>query len=145
MTKYFGHRPDTGEILTQSFDKVVFQFSYEDNNLEIQTMQAYTIVARAFAQEREIKPSQHKDLVKLIEKRFPPNSQITMDYLHMKLQDNVTEAETWKSCMIRFIKVLNIARRAQAKVVKYGSPSVGIRCKVERQNGETELIISYGY
>ena len=66
VTKYFGHRPDTGETLTQSFDKAVFQFSYEDYNLEIQTMQEYTTVARAFAQEREIKPSQQKDLVKLI-------------------------------------------------------------------------------
>jgi hypothetical protein len=61
--------------------------------------------------------------VRLIEKRFPPNSQITADYLQMKQQDNAGDAETWKSCMIRFIKVLNIARRAQAKVIKYGNPA----------------------
>ncbi len=37
----------------------------------------------------------------------------------MKLQDDEAH-ETWKTCMIRFIKVLQIARKAQAKVVKYG-------------------------
>ena len=94
VIRYFGQRPDSGETLTQSFDKVVFQFSYEDGNIELQTIREYNIVASNFAQEREIPQEQQKDLVKLIEKRFPSNSQITADYLQMRQADDPGNAET---------------------------------------------------
>ena len=59
-----------------------------------------------------------------MEKRFPPGSQIQTDYLQLKLVENLKDEETWRSCLVRFIKVLNNARRAQTKVTKYGNPAV---------------------
>ena len=40
-------------------------------------------------------------------KRFPPGSQILTDYLQLKLVENLRNEETWRSCLVRFIKVLN--------------------------------------
>ena len=125
VVRYFGMRPETGETLTQAFEKVAFQYCYDDPNLEVQTMREYTSVARTFAMEHpQMTLEQKRDLVKLVEKRFPPGSQIQTDYLQLKLIEDLRDEETWRSCLVRFIKVLNNARRAQMKVTKYGNQAV---------------------
>ena len=69
-------------------------------------MREYTSVARTFTMEHpQMTLEQKWDLVKLVEKRFPPGSQIQTDYLQLKLVENLREEETWRSCVVRFIKV----------------------------------------
>ena len=111
VVRYCGMRPETRETLTQAFEKVAFQYCYDDPNLEVQTMREYTAVARTFAMEHpQMTLEQKRDLVKLVEKRFPPGSQIQTDYLQLKLVENLKDEETWRSCLVLFIKELNNAR-----------------------------------
>ena len=104
VVRYFGMRPETGETLTQAFEKVAFQYCYDD-------LREYTTVARTFAMEHpQMTLEQKRDLVKLVEKRFPPGSQIQTDYLQLKLVENLKDEETWRFCLVLFIKELNNAR-----------------------------------
>ena len=57
--------------------------------------------ARSLAMEHpQMILEQKRDLVKLVEKRFPPGSQIQTDYLQLKLEGNVRDEETWRTCLV---------------------------------------------
>ncbi len=133
---YFGERHDANKTLAESFGKVVFQYCFDEQDYEIHTNMAYTAVIKAYTRNGAvITPDQHRELVRLYEKRITPDSQIRTDYFLAKqveqkdredmavLSPNnaVPFQETWRTCSYRFNKCLNVARDALLKVAKYGN------------------------
>ena len=100
---------------------------------------AYTAVIKAYTRNGAIiTPDQHRELVRLYEKRITPDSQSRTDYFLAKAVEQkdcddmavlspnnaVPFQETWRTCSYRFIKCLNVARDALFKVAKYGNTKI---------------------
>ena len=73
-----------------------------------------------YGQER---PTQHLELISILENRLPKGSRIQAGYLESKKQDN-TSLKTWDTAMMRIIAVDTAARNAIQMSRSYGNPDI---------------------
>ena len=123
IVKHFGNRPESlvGTI-NQKFELIPFHFSFANHEFENLTFAAYTEAASDYERSGAIiNPDQHKGLIKILEKRYPPGSQILADYEVAKRSS--PPYVTWEDSLIGFLTCVSTARIAFKAVRAYGNAS----------------------
>ena len=76
-----------------------------------------------YERTRRITPTQHVELVTILEKRLARSSWVQSDYFESKRSDPVSP-RTWESAMMRVITFVSAAREAIRTSRSYGNPDL---------------------
>ena len=125
VTKYFGTQPNTSRTLAENFGKVDFKFCYNDASHERETSLEYISLIRAHEVTSTITPEQHAQLIVILEKRLPPDSQIRTDYFTSRGPKPLVE--TWKQAFSRFLRCVGSVRTSMLKNQQYGDANTVYR------------------
>jgi hypothetical protein len=124
VIKYFGPRPDSGRSLAENFGDVSFDFCILDPAPERTTMMAYLNLVQTHEQlDGLLSLEQHGQLIGLIERRLPPDSQLRKDYFVAKKNRKPDGPETWDLTMRRLHRCINDVRASMKTNESYGDPS----------------------
>jgi hypothetical protein len=124
VIKYFGPRPDSGRTLAENFCNVSFDYSFLDPAPERTTMMAYLNLVQTHEHlDGLLSVEQHGQLIGLIKRRLPPDSQLRTDYFVAKQGRKSDGPETWDLAMRRLHRCINDVRASMKKNESYGDPS----------------------
>ena len=136
ISKYFGHKVDNGHTLSENFNKVLFQYSYESNAAETVMYIDYLAVTRAHEATSPITEALHAHLISLFEKQIPPHSRIRTDYFDAKaksISDKCPDTE-WKHALQRFALCVGVVRERHSDLRQYGTATgIHYNSMVKRQ------------
>ena len=124
--QYFGtnKQGDHGDhTVAELFAKVPFHYSLNSDEEELSSYMAYKELVSDYERTRRITPTQHVELVTILEKRLARGSRIQSDYFESKRSDPVSP-RTWESAMMRVITVVSAAREAIRMSRSYGNPDL---------------------
>ena len=98
---------------------VEFKFCYNDASHERETSLAYISLIRAHEVLSPLTTDQHAQLIVILEKRLPPDSQIRADYFASRGPKPIAD-ETWKQAFSRFLRCVGTVRNNMLKIRQYG-------------------------
>ena len=123
VVQYFGAKMDDDKTLAENFAKVPFHYSLEKHDYELATYLLYKDLVHSYERKSPISPSQHKELITILEKRLPIGSRILSDYREAKAAAS-SQDETWHEALERFIECLDKARVLISISKSYGPTNV---------------------
>ena len=119
--QYFCTKKQGDHTLAELFAQVPFYYSLASDEEELGTYMAYKELTTDDQRTRRITPTQHLELISILERRLPKGSRIESDYLESKKQDN-NSLKKWDTAMTRIIPVVTAARNAIRMSRSYGNP-----------------------
>ena len=120
IMQYFCTNEQGDHTLPELFAQVPFHYSLASDEEELGTYKELTTDYQRF---RRITPTQHLELISILEKRLSRGGRIQSDYFESEKQDNIP-LKTWDMAMMRIIAIVTAARNAICMSRSYGNPDI---------------------